>query len=82
MCRFVDNRQCEEWALFRGECPLGGVRVTGYATPAARVLPRSPGAADAVTAGSNTTTEEGTCTFDTGKSCDAGAYHRGQCARR
>ncbi len=25
ICMFKDNRQCEEWALFRGECPVGGV---------------------------------------------------------
>ncbi len=30
VCLFTDNRQCEEWALFRGECPAGGVKITGY----------------------------------------------------
>ena len=25
VCVFVDNYQCEEWALFRGECPAGGL---------------------------------------------------------
>jgi len=30
VCLFEDNRQCEEWALFRGECPVGGLKVTGY----------------------------------------------------
>lgn len=30
VCLFEDNRQCEEWALMRGECPEGGVKVTGY----------------------------------------------------
>lgn len=30
VCFFEDNRQCEEWALFRGECPVGGMKVTGY----------------------------------------------------
>jgi uncharacterized protein len=32
VCLFEDNRQCEEWALLRGRCPKGGIRVTGYAT--------------------------------------------------
>jgi putative hemolysin len=32
VCLFEDNRQCEEWALFRGECPMGGLKVTGYQT--------------------------------------------------
>lgn len=30
VCTFEDNRQCEEWALMRGECPVGGIKVTGY----------------------------------------------------
>jgi hypothetical protein len=30
VCLFDDNRQCEEWALMRGQCPVGGVKVTGY----------------------------------------------------
>lgn len=30
VCLFEDNRQCEEWALLRGECPIGGLKVTGY----------------------------------------------------
>jgi putative hemolysin len=24
VCFFEDNQQCEEWALFRGDCPVGG----------------------------------------------------------
>lgn len=30
VCLFDDNRQCEEWALLRGNCPVGGVKITGY----------------------------------------------------
>jgi len=30
VCLFEDNRQCEERALLRGDCPEGGVKVTGY----------------------------------------------------
>lgn len=30
VCYFEDNRQCEEWALFRGQCPVGGLKITGY----------------------------------------------------
>lgn len=32
VCLFEDNRQCEEWALLRGQCPKGGIRVAGYTT--------------------------------------------------
>ena len=30
VCYFEDNRQCEEWALLRGDCPVGGKKVTWY----------------------------------------------------
>ena len=30
VCLFEDNRQCEEWALLRGNCPVGGVKITGF----------------------------------------------------
>jgi len=30
ICYFEDNRQCEEWALMRGDCPVGGLKITGY----------------------------------------------------
>ena len=32
LCDFEDNKSCEEWALFRKECPIGGVKITGYDT--------------------------------------------------
>ena len=42
VCIFDDNYQCEEWAMFRGECPVGGLRVTGYITTAARYRAARP----------------------------------------
>jgi putative hemolysin len=30
ICLFEDNRQCEEWALLRGHCPVGGIHVAGF----------------------------------------------------
>ena len=35
VCYFEDNRQCEEWAFLRGDCPYGGRRITGYDDEAA-----------------------------------------------
>lgn len=34
VCLFEDNRQCEEWALLRGDCPVGGRKVTGFSNDA------------------------------------------------
>lgn len=78
VCYFEDNRQCEEWALLRGECPVGGVKVTGYLTPAARYCAIS-GGAYTVTGNSGQDDEQGTCTFKNGTSCDVWAYYDGTC---
>lgn len=32
LCQFEDNQACEEWALYRGDCPVGGVKTTGFET--------------------------------------------------
>ena len=78
ICRFEDNRQCEEWALLRGACPAGGIRVTGYATPAARYCALRGGRYQ-VLSGSNSAVEQGSCSFGDGKSCAAGAFFDGLC---
>lgn len=82
ICYFEDNRQCEEWALFRGDCPLGGLKVTGYITQAARFC--------AITGGEYKTTkvysngavddEDGTCTFKNAKVCNVWSYFKGDCS--
>jgi putative hemolysin len=79
VCLFEDNRQCEEWALLNGECPVGGLKITGYVTPAAQYCAITGGTYD-IAGNSGTPEETGTCTFKNGKSCDAGEYYNGQCA--
>lgn len=79
ICMFEDNRQCEEWAILRGDCPLGGVKVTGYVTPAAQYCAIT-GGTYAVTGNSNTPNETGTCTFKNGQTCDARDYYNGKCS--
>ncbi len=32
VCVFKDNKECEEWALFRGECPIGGIDIGNFKT--------------------------------------------------
>lgn len=80
VCLFEDNRQCEEWALLRGECPSGGIRVTGYATAAARYCAISGGKYTAV-ARSGAADEQGSCVPPSGSACDANDYFRGTCRR-
>lgn len=77
-CTFVDNQQCEEWALMRGDCPAGGIEVTGYVTPAGRYCAIT-GGAYAVTGQDGASEEQGTCTFGNGTVCDAWDYYNGRC---
>jgi putative hemolysin len=78
VCYFEDNRQCEEWALMRGECPVGGVKVTGYVTEAARFCAISGGEYK-ITANSGQADEQGTCMLKDGRQCDAVAFYNGGC---
>ena len=79
VCVFADNYQCEEWALFRGECPKNGLRVTGYLTAAGRYC--------AITGGRYTVVaetaagEQGVCSLPGCTACNAEAYYAGSCGR-
>lgn len=79
VCVFTDNYQCEEWALFRGECPKNGLRVTGYVTPAARYCAITGGRYAVVS--ETKSGEQGVCSLPGGKTCNADAYYAGTCGR-
>lgn len=81
VCVFADDYQCEEWALFRGECPKGGLRVTGYVTAAGRYCAIT-GGRYAATSAAGTGPERGTCALPGGKVCDADALYAGTCTRQ
>jgi putative hemolysin len=78
VCLFEDNRQCEEWALMRGDCPAGGLKITGYVTPAAQYCVIT-GGEYAITGNGNTDEEQGTCTLKSGQVCDVWEYYAGTC---
>ncbi|MEO8754928.1 MAG: DUF333 domain-containing protein [Casimicrobiaceae bacterium] len=80
VCTFADNLQCEEWAMLRGQCRTGGIKVTGYVTPAARYCAITGGTYK-VTVASNMPAERGTCAFGNRQTCDANAYFDGTCSR-
>jgi putative hemolysin len=76
VCAFKGDRQCEEWALARGECPVGGVSVSAYTTAAARYCAIT-GGKYAATPGSKP--EKGVCTLKSGRQCDAEDLYAGKC---
>ena len=70
VCYFGDNYVCEQWALMHGECPVGGVKVTGLTSPAARNCEITGG--DYTLIGTTNTGEEvGNCILPGGQMCDA-----------
>ena len=79
VCTFADNYQCEEWALFRHQCPKTGLRVTGFVTPAGRYCAITGGRYSVLPGAAP---ERGICSLPDGNSCDADAYYAGICPKR
>jgi hypothetical protein len=79
VCYFEDNRQCEAWALMRGDCPVGGLKVTGYNTPQSRYCAIT-GGTYTIKDAPYTDLEQGDCTFKNGVVCDAVEYYYGFCS--
>lgn len=73
VCFFEDNRQCEERALFHGDCPVGGVKVTGYENDAEVYCAISGGEVSGVG------TETPMCKRVDGTWCNAQANMDGDC---
>lgn len=70
VCYFDDNRQCEEWAFYNGDCPAGGVKITGYDTDAQIYCAITGGEVDM---------DAGTCTLK-GTTCKTNDYYNtGKC---
>lgn len=71
LCDFGDNMQCEEWALYRGDCPVGGIKTTGFDTIEQKYC--------AWVGGQTLAVPNATCTFPNGKVCDDTALYNGTC---
>jgi putative hemolysin len=72
LCSFEDNMACEEWALMRGECPVGGIKTTGYDNLQQSYC--------AWIGGETLAEENAQCTLPNGKICPVDALYNGQCA--
>lgn len=73
VCLFEDNRQCEEWALMRGDCPEGGLKITGYENDAEIYCAITGGEVQGVG------TETPMCKRIDGTLCNAQANLDGEC---
>jgi len=72
LCYFEDNRACEEWALMRGECPVGGVKTTGFDAIDQKYCAWSGGQTFAV--------PNSICTFKNGSKCSTLDFYNGKCS--
>jgi len=72
VCLFEDNRQCEEWALYYGYCPVGGVKITGYEYDSEVYC---------AILGGKTTAGGSSCTFSNNKVCLLDDMSQGLCDR-
>lgn len=73
LCFFEDNYACEEWALFYGDCPVGGRRTTGFDTVAQKFCAWSGGQTFA--------TDNAICTFKDGSTCPDDVFYEGTCQK-
>lgn len=73
LCYFEDNRVCEEWSLLRGDCPIGGVKITGYDNDAEVYCAATGGKVEGVG------TPTPMCKRIDGTYCNAQANLDGQC---
>lgn len=73
LCYFDDNRACEEWAMLRGECPVGGVKTTGYDTIDQKYCVWRGGVTKAEASS--------TCLFKNGKKCLTIDFYNGTCSQ-
>lgn len=71
LCTFEDAYACEEWALYRGDCPVGGVRTTGYDTVAQKYC--------AWVGGQTLAEPNAVCTFPDGSTCKNNDLFDGYC---
>jgi hypothetical protein len=72
VCYFEDNKACEEWALFRGECLKGGVKTIGLDSVDQKYCVWSGGQTLAVA--------NAVCTFKDGKKCLTETFYNGKCS--
>ena len=79
VCFFEDGGQCEEWALFRGECPVGGRSIKGFVTPGARYCAIRGGRIAMAQSTEGNETKQGLCTLPRGTVCDVVVLWQGNC---
>jgi putative hemolysin len=71
VCNFPDNQSCEEWALYKRQCPLGGVKTIGYNTPEEIYCAQAGGKTKAA--------PNSNCSLPNGHTCSNSDFYNGKC---
>lgn len=71
VCEFADNMSCEEWALYRRQCPIGGIKTTGYDNEQQIYCVQQ--------GGKTLAQPNAKCTLPDGKVCLNNALYNGEC---
>lgn len=79
ICLFNNNRQCEVESLLKGDCPINGLKVTGYITDAATYCVVTGGVYKIT--GMENNVENGDCTFFNGNVCNVWDLYNGKCEK-
>ncbi len=79
VCTFEENRQCEAESLLKGDCPIGGLKITGYITDAAIYCAISGGKYEVT--GMENNNENGNCSFFNGNVCNVWDLYNGKCEK-
>lgn len=71
VCNFTDDMSCELYALYLGQCPVGGVKTIGYSTTDQVFC--------ALRGGQPMGSENGQCKLPDGKICTTSSVYEGTC---
>jgi putative hemolysin len=71
LCNFPDDRSCEEWALFRKQCPVGGIKTIGFDTKEEVYC--------ALIGGKTTAEPDADCKLPGSKICSNSDLYNGKC---
>lgn len=73
ICNFADDKQCELYALYEGQCPIGGISTIGYST--------TPQVYCALRGGTLQGSENGQCKLPDGSLCYTDSVFNGYCQK-
>lgn len=71
ICNFEDDMNCDLYALYSGQCPVGGVHTIGYSTTAQVYC--------ALRGGKPQGNDNGQCKMPDGKVCSTASVYSGAC---